>query len=424
MLTIAYTGCTNTEPLETIQRPGDPDAELPPFYPEDISTENIVYTVYEPIPAINKTSPTSLDVADIAIHQTSRHINTISTSPNSSFAICEDNYLWAWGNNSHGQLGNGTTQSQPYPVKIKSNVVAISNERTRTFAVTADGKLWAWGRDFVMTGIDDTIYHTRPVVVMEDVIYVTSSLNRSLAIRSDGQLWAINPEPTLALEDVVSVTSGAENYVLAIRNDGSLWAWGAIVTSRLTGDPSDPMNFIRFNEPTQIMEDVIAASVGAFHATAITSDGNLWAWGDWGVRWSAADSDGRYNAYPVKVMENMATVSAGHEYTMAIDNDGVLWAWGSNWYGQLGDGTRKNTPPPVMVMDNVTTVSTRPGESRINPGWATVHTLATTADGTLWAWGSNADGQLGYCTAYFKRYEDNGFVGPMSTHPHPVPIPR
>lgn len=83
---------------------------------------------------------------------------------------------------------------------------------------------------------------------------------------------------------------------------------------------------------------------------------------------------------------DLMKLSGGFNFTLAVKADGTLWAWGANAYGQLGDGTTVNKLLPTQI-----------GSSN---DWLTVsagnyHSLAIKTDGTLWAWGFNGDGQLG-----------------------------
>ena len=61
-----------------------------------------------------------------------------------------DGTVWAWGNNSNGQLGNGTTTLSATPVQVSgmSGVAAIAAGQQDTVALKTDGTVWAWGYNF------------------------------------------------------------------------------------------------------------------------------------------------------------------------------------------------------------------------------------------------------------------------------------
>jgi len=69
-----------------------------------------------------------------------------------------------------------------------------------------------------------------------------------------------------------------------------------------------------------------------------------------------------------------------------LKNDGTVWAWGRNASGQLGDGTTTDHSTPVQVTGLTGINAIAAGRS---------HSLALKNDATLWAWGSNGSGQLG-----------------------------
>jgi len=79
-------------------------------------------------------------------------------------------------------------------------------------------------------------------------------------------------------------------------------------------------------------------------------------------------------------------VAAGSAHALAVAADGTVWAWGRNANGQLGDGTTVNRYAPVQVIGLSGVVSVSAGSG---------HSLALKADGTVWAWGVNFYGQRG-----------------------------
>ena len=88
----------------------------------------------------------------------------------------------------------------------------------------------------------------------------------------------------------------------------------------------------------------------------------------------------------IEGVSNFADVSAGYHHTMAIRTDGTLWAWGRNASGQLGDGTGTDRHAPVQI-------GTANDWKSVSVGYE--HTAAIKTNGELWVWGANRHGQLG-----------------------------
>ncbi|MCL2745674.1 MAG: hypothetical protein FWE48_01085, partial [Coriobacteriia bacterium] len=82
------------------------------------------------------------------------------------------------------------------------------------------------------------------------------------------------------------------------------------------------------------------------------------------------------------------SVSTGETHSLAVGTDGSLWAWGSNENGQLGIGASfVNFNAPQRITNSTTSWQS------VSTG--TLHSLAIDADGALWTWGTNDRGQLG-----------------------------
>jgi alpha-tubulin suppressor-like RCC1 family protein len=125
------------------------------------------------------------------------------------------------------------------------------------------------------------------------------------------------------------------------------------------------------------------------HTLYAKSDGTIWAWGR-NNKSQLGDGTTTDSSIPVQsapaVLSGMTAVAAGNEHSLALKSDGTVWAWGSNSNGQLGDGTIVNHTIPVQVsgLTNVRAIA-----AGVN------FSLALKNDGSVWAWGYNGSGQLG-----------------------------
>src|SRR5436305_1897939 len=89
---------------------------------------------------------------------------------------------------------------------------------------------------------------------------------------------------------------------------------------------------------------------------------------------------------------SIASLSSGAYYTLALKSDGTVWAWGINANGELGNNTSTNRNSPVQVL-GVGGVGKLTGVIAVSGSNA--DSLALKSDGTVWAWGWDHDGELG-----------------------------
>lgn len=368
----------------------------------------------------------------------SKKIVSISNGQTEGAIIADDNSLWMWGENSYGQVGNGSNLSvQGTPVKVLDNVAAVSCGGYHAAAIKTDGILWMWGANYHgQLGIGTLTDSNVPVKVMDNVLAVSCGGNHTAVIKTDGTLWMFGcnntsqlgdgwgmdttgksgfqcrTSPVKVLDDVVAVSCGWNNTA-AIKSDGSLWIWGINGDGQLgnggTGNEKYYGSEAIQTVPTKIMDDVASVSVGWQHAAAIKTDGSLWTWGEnrygqLGNGGTGNELDGApannpeetwfYQTTPVKVMDDVAAVNCAYTHTVAVKTDGSVWAWGENVYDQQGNkawNVRKELPKgsvgiyqtvPLKIMDHAS-IPTKPIPTVA--GFSDVYANDYYADAVVWA---------------------------------------
>ncbi len=182
-------------------------------------------------------------------------------SGGASLGIKSDGSLWAWGPNFTGQLGiaQSGTFSATTPMQVTTggnNWKAVSSGYSHCLGIQRDGSLWAWGDntygelgDGKMQGLwhpypVSAFYDSVPVLIDKQHEWIAATAGQffSLGIQKDGSLWAwgLNSSGQLGIgnQDTSKVpvrvgkenkwvkVSAGKNHVLALQSDGSLWAWG------------------------------------------------------------------------------------------------------------------------------------------------------------------------------------------------------
>ncbi|MCL2857766.1 MAG: sigma-70 family RNA polymerase sigma factor [Oscillospiraceae bacterium] len=293
----------------------------------------------------------------------------VSAGGEHSLAVDVDGGLWAWGSNSGGRLGSGTFQGSSTPIRIMDDVIAVSASSgitiSHSLAISADGSLWAWGSNSQgRLGTGSSGSSRIPVRIMDDIIAVCAGHSHSLALDTDGGLWAWGSGhfgrigdgtirenrtyPIKIMDDIAAISAGGR-HSLVIGTDGGLWAWGANFYGAVGCGTGEQRHLV----PIRVMDDVVAVSAGYIHSLAITADGSLWAWGS-NAHGRLGIGGGSRQRYPIRVMGDVVAISAGHRHSLAVTSDGSLWAWGYNGDGRLGDGTTENRHYPIRILDNIT----------------------------------------------------------------------
>jgi alpha-tubulin suppressor-like RCC1 family protein len=256
--------------------------------------------------------------------------------------LTADGHVYAWGLNSSGQLGDGTTTNATTPVEVKgpggtgflSTVVSIAGGDYHSLAVTADGHAYTWGYNASgQLGDGTTTSATTPVEVK-------------------------GPGGTGFLSTVVSVAGGA-SHSLAVASDGHAYAWGYNGYGQL-GNGSNvsattPVE-VKGIGGTGFLSNIVAISAGYHFSLALTQGGQVDAWGD-NANGELGNGSTTRTLTPVAVkgpggtgvLSNVRSISAGYYFSLAVTNDGLVSTWGQNNDGQLGNGSTSDSSTPVAA---------------------------------------------------------------------------
>jgi alpha-tubulin suppressor-like RCC1 family protein len=274
-----------------------------------------------------------------------------------------------WGINSHGALGNGSTMIDSLiPVDVvglTSGVTAIAAGYDDTCALTAKGGVKCWGNNSAgQLGNGSRSSSTTPVDVAglsSGVTAIAASDIHTCALTSGGvKCWGDNTYGRLGNRstanrltpvDVADLTSGviaiaagyADTCALTIR--GGVKCWGSNTSGQL-GDGTFDTSYTPVNV-VGLASGVSAIAAGDDHTCALTARGGVKCWG-----LNLGNGSMSLSYKPVDVTgltSGVKAIAAGKGHTCAFMSAGAVKCWGWNAFGQLGDGTTSDKSIPVNV---------------------------------------------------------------------------
>jgi alpha-tubulin suppressor-like RCC1 family protein len=266
-----------------------------------------------------------------------------------------------WGDNTNGQIGDGTSgnvRRQPTPTGITS-AVSVAVGKDHSCALLATGSVQCWG----------------------------SNATGQLGVGS-GTTSSSLPVTVPSLSGVVSLVAGT-GFTCARKSDGTVRCWGLNLRGQLgDGTTTSP----RFS-PVSVsgLTDAARIVAGATHACALRGNGAMACWGgnNQGQLGTGNVTD-RNIPTPVVDITEFTDMGAGLNFTCALDGDGHLFCWGDNDTAQLGIGsTSNNSNRPTRSSFGLGALDLGAGESHgcfVSPGYF------------LFCWGANGSGQLGLGT--------------------------
>jgi alpha-tubulin suppressor-like RCC1 family protein len=287
-------------------------------------------------------------------------VTAISTGTYHSLALLSNGTVMAWGRNGFGQLGNGTTTtSSNVPVEVSglSGVVAISGGGEHSLALLSNGTVMAWGDNSngqlgagTTTGLE-TCWQggfnypscsSTPVPVsgLSEVSAISAGGLHSLALLNDGTVmaWGYDgsgqlgngkeggeeqsdvPVAVSGLSEVSAISAGGA-HSLALLSNGTVKVWGPgaqLGIGQTAGADSDV--------PVAVsgLSGVTAITGGAEHSLALLSNGTVMAWGA-NVSGSLGVGDWTPRYFPVAVsgLSEVSAISAGGAHSLAVTPPGT-----------------------------------------------------------------------------------------------------
>jgi alpha-tubulin suppressor-like RCC1 family protein len=342
----------------------------------------------------------------------------VSAGYGHSLAVGSDGNVYAWGNNGYGQLGNNSTTDSdvPVPVPLPAGVkfTQVSAGYLHSLGLATNGNIYAWGDNSTgQLGNSSTIDSHVPVLVTMPAgvtfTQVSAGGEHSVALDSNGDIYAWGHNNLGQLGNGTTSDSDAPELVtmpagvtfkqvsagaahsLAVGSDGNAYAWGYNGSGQLgDGLNTDSDVPVAVTMPANVTFTQVSA--GNAHSLAVGSDGNAYAWG-YNFYGQLGDGSNIGSNLPVSVPApgdgaTFTQVSAGNYHSLAVDSNGNGYGWGHNNTGQLGNTSTADAHAPLLV-----TVPSGVTFTQLSAGG--FHSLAVGSDGETYAWGNNGFGQLG-----------------------------
>lgn len=367
-------------------------------------------------------SPTGPTVEpDLATATAALTFSMVTTGSLHSCGLALDGRAYCWGDNPHGELGDGTTISRTRPVPVKGGLrfSAVSAADGYTCGITTEQKAYCWGwNDFGMLGNGARVNRSTPVAVKGELLFRQlrpgSHHTCGVTTTAKGYCWGSNENGRLGIGVTggyrlvpIAVTGGLKfrriipggGHTCGLTTSGQAYCWG----NGNVGQIGDGQIVLARPSPKAVSGGLIFTQVGAgqAHSCGVTSDKRAYCWGDnsQGALGDGSNNSMRLEPTPVFGGLFWNGVSTLSHHTCGVASDQKAWCWGLNI---VAGASKANSPSQV------------PGGLQFNSiggGLASSFSCGVVTTGKAYCWGWNGAGQLGDGTTT-SHYTPKPVVGP------------
>lgn len=362
------------------------------------STAPSIATVATTAPSAQTAPLTGDSIASELDDEATRSVVQIAASIDTTCALTKRGAVYCWGYNKFGQLGDGTTEDQTRPVRLKvSRSVQIALGDFFGCARLEDGGIACWGsRKSGAIGDGKPEGPTQPTRLPDHEGFQELSVGRTsaCAARRDDTVWCWGQlpwqhDPAYLPVEVPSLKGWSHialgyTQVCALSTKGQVGCWW----KNKRPEPQTSQSFaserlaLLVGAPT-----VRELTVGGDVTCGTVDDGDVYCW----VRPSGDPWPWHGLKKPTRMpIKDVMHVSIGPMHLCALRKDRRIVCLGRNEFGALGAESTKPTEGPVLVsLADASGVAVGPQ-----------HTCAIAEAGTVWCWGNNEHGQFGSGTVY------------------------
>lgn len=348
----------------------------------------------------------------------------ISTGTSHTCSLGAAGGVWCWGDNSSGQLGDGTRNRSVIPVRVSGldeRAVAVAAGTAHTCALLVSGAVECWGSNengalgSGVRGAGRGSLNELPVMVPEwngvgeghTAVALAAGFRRTCVVLlsaavqcvGEGSSGALgggvssDSQVAVSFDSVMPKTTSVSTgsfYTCALDGQGRVYCSGELVPNSTISRRNDRARLV-----SELGKGVLSVVVGYYSACAILQNQTVRCWGSNGGNLGngkVADS-----AKPTTVvgLVEAKSLGLGNAGGCAVLKSAALKCWGaSSILTGAGFGTTRLVPSSIEgLTDEVEAVSVSDS-----------HACAVVQSGEVKCWGVNSDGQLGDGGTTSRRY--------------------